>query len=90
MQIAMIDQGDFLLAALAKSVSEKKFSPWIFDTRIFGRVQEELKNRNKRCYGELEDNRKSCLREIEQLEVSEMHGSGKGGTAPDRTERTGS
>lgn len=34
-------------------------------------MQEELKNRNKRCYGELEDNRKSCLREIEQLEVSE-------------------
>lgn len=51
-------------------MNERNFSR-IFDTRIFGRVQEELKNRSKRCYGELEDNRKLCLREIEQLEVSE-------------------
>ena len=71
MQIAMIAQGDFLRLLLAKSDERKEIFSRIFDTRIFGRVQEELKNRNKRCYGELEDNRKSCLREIEQLEVSE-------------------
>ena len=71
MQIAMIAQGDFLRLLLAKSDERKEIFSRIFDTRIFGRVQEELKNRSKRCYGELEDNRKLCLREIEQLEVSE-------------------
>lgn len=43
MQIAMIAQGDFLRLLLAKSDERKEIFSRIFDTRIFGRVQEELK-----------------------------------------------
>lgn len=70
-------------------MNEKKFFPDL-DTRIFGRVQEELKNRSKRCYGELEDNRKLCLREIEQLEVSESTAQEKEELLRTGAERTGS
>ena len=54
-------------------------------------MQEELKKTGTNgCYGELEDNRKSCLGEIEQLEVSEStvqekrrNCSGQGQKEPD-------
>lgn len=67
-QIAMIAQGDFLKLLLAKSDERKEIFSRIFDTRIFWRVQEELKTRTKQLYVQLEDNRKSCLRETEALE----------------------
>lgn len=69
-QIAMIAQGDFLKLLLAKSDERKEIFSRIFDTRIFWKVQEELKNRAKQLYIQLEDNRKSCLREMEQMEGS--------------------
>ncbi|NCC44845.1 MAG: SMC family ATPase, partial [Clostridia bacterium] len=67
-QIAMIAQGDFMKLLLAKSDERKEIFSRIFDTRVFWRVQEILKNQAKSLYIQLEDNRKSCLREIEQLE----------------------
>lgn len=67
-QIAMIAQGDFLKLLHARSDERKEIFSRIFDTRIFWRVQEELKNRAKQLYILLEDNRKSCLREMEQME----------------------
>lgn len=70
-QIAMIAQGDFLRLLLAKSDERKEIFSRIFDTRIFRRVQEELKNRAKELYIQLEDNRKACYREMEQLEGSD-------------------
>lgn len=69
-QIAMIAQGDFLKLLLAKSDERKEIFSRIFDTRIFRKVQEELKNRAKELYIRLEDNRKACYREMEQLEGS--------------------
>lgn len=67
-QIAMIAQGDFLKLLLAGSDERKEIFARIFDTRMFRGVQEELKERTKTLYGKLEDNRKFCLRELEQLE----------------------
>jgi exonuclease SbcC len=67
-QIAMIAQGDFMKLLLAKSDERKEIFARIFDTHIYWRVQEELKRQAKSIYIELEDNRKSCLREIEQME----------------------
>lgn len=69
-QIAMIAQGDFLKLLLAKSDERKEIFSRIFDTRIFRKVQEELKNRAKELYIQLEDNRKACCREMEQAEGS--------------------
>ncbi|MBS6196450.1 MAG: SMC family ATPase [Clostridiales bacterium] len=68
-QIAMIAQGDFLKLLLAKSDERKEIFSKIFDTRIFWRVQEKLKNRGKQLYIQLEDNRKFCLQEIERMET---------------------
>lgn len=66
-QIAMIAQGDFLRLLLAKSDERKEIFSKIFDTKIFWKIQEELKNMAKQLYIGLEDNRKACFREIEQL-----------------------
>ena len=70
-QISMIAQGEFLKLLHARSDERKEIFSRIFDTRIFRSVQEELKNRTKQLYGQLEDNRKACLREIQQLEAEE-------------------
>lgn len=67
-QIVMIAQGDFLRLLLAKSDERKEIFSKIFDTKIFRKVQEELKNRAKQLYISLEDNKKACQREIEQME----------------------
>lgn len=69
-QISMIAQGDFMKLLLAKSDERKEIFSRIFDTGIFWKVQEELKNRTRVMYGNLEDNRKSCLREMDELEGS--------------------
>ena len=66
-QIVMIAQGDFLRLLLAKSDERKEVFSKIFDTRIFRKVQEELKDRAKQLYISLEDNKKACQREIEQM-----------------------
>lgn len=68
-QIVMIAQGDFLKLLHAKSDERKEIFSRIFDTRVFWRIQEELKTRAKQLYIQLEDNRKSCFREIQQLEA---------------------
>ena len=66
-QIAMIAQGDFLKLLLAKSDERKEIFSRIFDTKIFWSVQEELRSRAKQLYGDLEDNKKACLREMGEL-----------------------
>ena len=67
-QIAMIAHGDFLKLLLAKSDERKEIFSRIFDTKIFWSVQEELRSRAKQLYGDLEDNKKACLREMGELE----------------------
>lgn len=66
-QIAMIAQGDFLKLLHASSKERKEIFAKIFNTRIYWQIEEELKNRAKVIYGELEDNRKSIIRELEDV-----------------------
>ena len=66
-QIAMIAQGDFLKLLHASSKERKEIFAKIFDTRIYWQIEEELKKRANTIYGELEDNRKSIVRELEDV-----------------------
>ncbi|MDF2906902.1 MAG: hypothetical protein K0R34_2223 [Herbinix sp.] len=66
-QIAMIAQGDFLKLLHAPSKERKEIFAKIFNTRIYWRIEEELKDRSKQIYGKLEDNRKDILREMENI-----------------------
>lgn len=66
-QIAMIAQGDFLKLLHASSKERKEIFAKIFDTKIYWQIEEELKNRAKVMYGRLEDNRKSIIRELEDV-----------------------
>ncbi len=67
-QIAMIAQGDFLKLLHAPSKERKEIFSKIFDTRIYWRIEEELKSRAKAMYGQLEDNRKDIVRETENIQ----------------------
>jgi len=70
-QISMIAQGDFLKLLHAPSKERKEIFAKIFNTRIYWRIEEELKNRSKAMYGRLEDNRKDILREMENVRCIE-------------------
>ena len=72
-QIAMIAQGDFLKLLHAPSKERKEIFAKIFNTRIYWRIEEELKNSAKSIYGSLEDNRKDILREMDNVQC--MKGS---------------
>lgn len=49
-QVAMIAQGDFLKLLHAKSEERKEIFTHIFHTRIYGRMQEELRRREKEAW----------------------------------------
>jgi exonuclease SbcC len=66
-QIAMIAQGDFLKLLHAPSRERREIFVKIFNTRIYWRIEEELKNGAKAMSGRLEDNRKDLLREMENV-----------------------
>lgn len=68
-QIAMIAQGDFVKLLHAESKERKKIFSKIFQTKLYWQVQEELKERAKQLYIQLEENRKDCLREMERVEL---------------------
>ena len=70
-QIAMIAQGDFLKLLHAPSKERKEIFAKIFNTRIYWRIEEELKARAKVMYGKLEDNRKDIIREMEDVRCVE-------------------
>lgn len=67
-QLAMIAQGDFLKLLHAESRERKKIFSKIFQTRLFWKVEEELKERAKQLYISLEDSAKDCKREMERVE----------------------
>ena len=67
-QIAMIAQGEFLKLLLAPSKERKEIFAKIFNTRIYWRMEEELKNRAKAIYVKLEDNRKDIIRDLENIQ----------------------
>lgn len=66
-QIAMIAQGDFLKLLHAPSKERKEIFARIFNTRIYSRIEEELRNRAKALYGELDENKKKLIRELEDV-----------------------
>lgn len=67
-QIAMLAQGDFLRLLLAESKERRTIFSKIFQTRLYWRLQEELKKESKELYIRLENNTKDCLREMERVE----------------------
>lgn len=67
-QIAMIAQGDFLKLLHAESKERKKIFTKIFHTRLYYRVQEELKRQASKLYSELEESSNSVRREAERAE----------------------
>lgn len=69
-QIAMIAQGDFLKLLHAESKERKKIFSKIFQTKLYYRVQDELKERAKKLFVQLEDNSKDVEREIERVECT--------------------
>lgn len=68
-QIAMIAQGDFLKLLHAESKERKQIFSKIFQTKIFWKIQEELKEQAKQLRVELEHTVLDCTREIERVQV---------------------
>lgn len=66
-QTAMLAQGDFLKLLHAPSKERKEIFAKIFDTRIYGRIGEELRARTKELSGQLEEGKKRLERELEDV-----------------------
>ena len=66
-QIAMIAQGDFLKLLHAGSKERKKIFSRIFQTQIYWRMQEELKEQSKVLYIRLKENEADIQREMERV-----------------------
>lgn len=69
-QIAMIAQGNFLRLLHAESKERKKIFSKIFKTKLYHRVQEELKRRAGELYTQLEDNLRAAKQEMERVEFA--------------------
>ncbi len=69
-QIAMIAQGDFLKLLHAESKERRRIFSRIFQTRLYYRVQEELKRRAGNLYSRLEDNLRAAKQEMERVEFA--------------------
>lgn len=70
-QIAMIAQGDFLKLLHAPSKERKEIFARIFDTEIYRRIEDELRDLAKAVNGKLEDNRKDIIREMDNIQCIE-------------------
>lgn len=69
-QIAMIAQGDFLKLLHAESRDRKKIFSRIFQTQIYWRIQEELKEQGKQLYTRLKENETDIQREMSRVDLS--------------------
>lgn len=67
-QIAMIAQGEFLRLLHASSKERKEIFSRIFDTNVYAGLQMKLRDQSKALYGQLEDNRKLCSHEIQNVQ----------------------
>ena len=67
-QVAMIAQGEFIRLLHATSKERKEIFARIFDTGVYAKLQQHLREMSKTLYGQLEDNRKLCLHEIEGVQ----------------------
>src|SRR5699024_4433888 len=68
-QIAMIAQGEFLQLLHAGSRERRKIFSRIFQTRIYWKMQEELKEQAKELYVSLRENEADIRREIERVDA---------------------
>ncbi len=66
-QTAMLAQGDFLKLLHAPSKERKEIFAKIFDTRIYGRIGEELRIRTKALSSQLEEGKRRLERELEDV-----------------------
>lgn len=71
-QIAMIAQGDFLKLLHAESKERKRIFSQIFQTKLYWQLQEELKERTKNVYTQLEENLRACRQEMSRIEVPDI------------------
>lgn len=67
-QVSMISQGDFMKLLLANSKERKEIFSRIFPTRIYWQIQNSLAEQEKKLYLELEDVRKTCRHELENVQ----------------------
>lgn len=67
MQVAMIAQGDFLKLLHARSEERREIFSRIFDTGIYGRIQKELREQEKACYGKLKDKEKAVKEQAARI-----------------------
>ncbi len=68
-QIAMIAQGDFVKLLHAESKERKKIFSRIFQTQIFWKMQEELKELGKSLFVSLKENEAAIARAMDRVEV---------------------
>lgn len=66
-QIAMIAQGEYLKLLHASSKERKEIFSQIFNTGIYGRIQQKLKNKNNELYGKLKENENLYFHEAGQI-----------------------
>lgn len=69
-KIAMIAQGEYLRLLHASSKERKEIFSRIFNTGIYFRIQQSLKDKNNALYGKLKDNENLYIHEVEQVYVS--------------------
>lgn len=67
-QVSMISQGDFMKLLLASSKERKEIFSRIFPTKIYWQIQNSLAEQEKEMYLELEDVRKTCRHELENVQ----------------------
>ena len=67
-QVSMISQGDFMKLLLASSKERKEIFSRIFPTKIYWQIQNSLAEQEKEMYLELEDVRKACRHELENVQ----------------------
>lgn len=68
-QTAMIAQGEYMRLLLASSKERKEIFSRIFDTGIYGRIQQKLREKHSVLTRKLEDNRKFFEREASRLQI---------------------
>lgn len=64
MQMAMIAQGDFLRLLLAKSEERKEIFSHLFDTKIYGYIQEQLRKQEKEIFAGLKEKENALKEQI--------------------------
>ncbi len=66
-QISMIAQGEYIRLLHASSKDRKEIFSRIFHTGIYGRIQQKLRDEDRRLYVKLEENKTKCEEAIRQV-----------------------